>query len=198
MIARYGARLGASVWIVGPVGYLVLEAIAAAAFRDYSYANNYISDLGLTGPRTRLMQLAFCMQGILFLLGATLISGSGRNGRHRFFLGLAVANAVGNCLVGTVHRGGLHAVGALLAILGGNAAVLAGWAVVSSAAWYRNASTMIAALGFLCFLGFAGGTVGMHVGPKGLWERGSVYSILLWQMLTACWVLLGHRNRPDH
>lgn len=184
---------------MGPVGYLLLEAVAAAAFRDYSYANNYISDLGLTGPRTRLMQLAFCMQGTSFLFGALLITGSARSGRHRLFLGLAVANALGNCLVGTVHRGGLHVVGAVLAILGGNAAVLVGRAVVSSSAWYRQTAKAIAAVGFVSFGGFAAGTFGVDLGPKGIWERGSVYTILLWQLLTAFLVLRGHRAAtPDH
>ena len=39
----------AVLWITAGVGYLILEAIAAASFRPpYSYARNYISDLGMT------------------------------------------------------------------------------------------------------------------------------------------------------
>ena len=39
----------AVLWITAGVGYLTLEAIAAASFRpQYSYAHNYIGDLGVT------------------------------------------------------------------------------------------------------------------------------------------------------
>ncbi len=44
------SRLGAAVaWIIGPLTYLTLEAVAAAAFPHYSYAQNFISDLGVGG-----------------------------------------------------------------------------------------------------------------------------------------------------
>ena len=78
---------GAALWVVAAGGYLLLEAVAAAGFEPaYSYANNYISDLGVTGrelvhgrmidsPRANLMHTAFYLQGILFLLGALLIVG---------------------------------------------------------------------------------------------------------------------------
>jgi len=46
---RLCAVSAAVLWITAGVGYLILEAIAAASFRPpYSYAYNYISDLGVT------------------------------------------------------------------------------------------------------------------------------------------------------
>ena len=182
-------RFGAVLWVLGPVVYLVLEAIAAAAFGPaYSYADNYISDLGVAGPDRRLMHVAFCWQGITLLLGAGSITGRPGSGRAHLFLGLAVANAVGNCLVGIFHRGMLHGTGAVLAIVGGNAAILAGWALVNRHGWYPRVSKLVAALGFLCFAGFVS-SLSVQSMPKGAWERGSVYSILLWQLLTAFCVL---------
>ena len=71
---RRSYAVGAAVaWISGGLAYLILEAIAAAAFRPhYSYTHNLISDLGATSPLAWLMNTAFCLQGTLFLVGAIL------------------------------------------------------------------------------------------------------------------------------
>ena len=149
---------GAALWIAGPVTYLVFEGIAAEAFTPaYSYAQNYISDLGITvqgmssgrlidSPRAAWMNTAFCVQGVSFLAGAILIVRGLRSRRPspflKPFLALAAANAVGNILVATVHSGPawgaggptwLHPTGAVLAIVGGNAAIFAGrgWSMAS-------------------------------------------------------------------
>jgi hypothetical membrane protein len=70
---------------VAAVGHLILEAIAAAVFEPvYSYARNYVSDLGVNAgelvhgrmidsPRSYLMHTAFYLQGILFFPEALLI-----------------------------------------------------------------------------------------------------------------------------
>ena len=63
-------------WTSAGLAYLTLEAVAAAAFRPhYSYARNFISDLGIPSddsPLAWLMNTAFCVQGSLFLVGAIL------------------------------------------------------------------------------------------------------------------------------
>lgn len=178
--------------MVGVVGYLILEAVTAAAYvPTYSYARNYISDLGKAGPRAPLMHVAFCLQGSMFLLGALVMVGLPGNRRARLFLGLVTANAVGNILVGTVHSGTVHIAGAALALAGGNAAILAGSEVLAPLQrWYRVTSKIIAALGFLC-LALLVANSGLL--PVGVWERGSAYSIFLWQLLTAA-VLLWRRD----
>ena len=40
-------RLAGALWLLAGVMYLACESIAAAAFPGYSYARNYISDLGV-------------------------------------------------------------------------------------------------------------------------------------------------------
>ncbi|BCZ22170.1 DUF998 domain-containing protein [Mycobacterium senriense] len=199
---------GAALWVVAAVSYLVLEAIAAGAFEPaYSYARDYISDLGLPGgtlvhgrpiysPRAYLMHAAFYLQGILFLLGASLIVGVPDNRRARLFLGAVATNAVGNIVIGTVHGGAVHVAGAVLAIAGGNAAILLGSGVIGPlAAWrrYRGLSKAIAALGLLCLamLMIKSATATTFLLPDGAWERGSVYSITGWQLLTAACLLVG-------
>ena len=197
---------GAALWVVAAVGYLILEAAAAASFEPcYSYARDYISDLGITdggmvrgrmidSPRAYLMQIAFYLQGFLFFAGALLIVGFPDSRRARTFLGLVAVNAVGNIVVGTVHSGTVHVAGAALAIVGGNTAILAGSAVVgrvSSHRWYRNVSKLVAALGLLCLLMLMvnSATMKSNLLPDGASERGSVYSIVMWQLLTAASLL---------
>jgi hypothetical membrane protein len=175
-------RLGAAVaWIVGPLTYLILEAIAAAAFPHYSYARNFISDLGApASPDASLMNAAFCVQGTLFLLGAALLD------RGRLFLALAVANAAGNVLIAIFHSGvAAHAVGAVLAIVGGNAAILAGSSLIGGR--HRTASVALGGFGLLSFACFV--VALKNQTPPAVWERCSVYSITAWELLTAARVL---------
>jgi hypothetical membrane protein len=185
-------RLAAAVaWIVGPLTYLILEAVAAAAFPHYSYAQNFISDLGVAAfPLAWVMNTAFCLQGTLFLVGAVLLD------RARLFLTLAAANALGNILIAIFHSGVAgHAVGAVLAIVGGNTAILAGSRI--GGPLYRRVSKGLGAFGLLSFVVFV--LVLKHVvhAPLGVWERGSVYSILLWQMFTAAWLIARSSRRPN-
>jgi hypothetical membrane protein len=193
--SRLATAAGAVVWVVAPVGYLILEALAAAGFEPtYSYTHNYVSDLAVTGGRAYLMRAAFFLQGILFLLGALLIVRFPDSRRGRLFLGLVAANAVGNIVVGTVHSGKVHVAGAALAIVGGNAAILVGSALVGTAGghrWYRGISKSVAALGLLCLsmLLINSATNSANVLPNGAWERGSIYSITVWQLVSAGWVL---------
>ena len=187
---------GAALWVGGVLGYLGLEAMAAAAYLPaYSYAHNYISDLGKNGPRATSMHAAFYLQGTLFLLGATLIVAIPGNRRDRLFLSLVAANAVGNILVGTVPSGKVHIGAAALALAGGNAAILAGSTLLAPAyRWYRNLSTFIAALGFLCLAMLVANVRQL---PVGMWERGSAYSIFVWQVVTAA-MLVWHRDHYPH
>jgi hypothetical membrane protein len=202
---------GAALWVAAAIGYLVLEAVTAAAFKPgYSYTHNYISDLGLPSgtlargqvfesPRAYLMHAAFYLQGTLFFAGAVLMVGITDNRKARLFLGTAAANAVGNIVVGTVHSGTVHVAGAVLAIAAGNTAIVLGSATIGVAAgprWYLGASKVIAALGSTCLLMLAISVVAGKTAllPDGVWERGSVYSITGWQLLTAACLLIPTRG----
>ena len=187
--------LGAAIaWISGGLAYVIVEAIAAKAFRPhYSYVHNVISDLGVTSS---VMNAAFCVQGTLFLVGAILSVRAFETPKAGPFLTLAAANAVGNILIATFHSGSaaradgtawVHAVGALLAIVGGNAAILAGSLIIGGRPRYRRLSAGLAALGLLSFTMFAIGSkiAAFNVLPPAVWERCSVYSIIAWQVVTA-------------
>ncbi|KAA0102360.1 DUF998 domain-containing protein [Mycolicibacterium sp. P1-18] len=187
-------RIAAACWTLGGAVYLAFEAIAAAAFPGYRYDTNFISDLGRPdSPLSPLMNTAFAVQGTLFLAAAVALTRTRRGPGSRVFVACAAANAVGNVGVAMVPSGGagiawVHVTAATVAIVGGNAAILAGYRLVSESRWYRTASVGIAAVGFLAFALLAVGAVTASttvVLPGAVWERTCVYTIIGWQLLAA-------------
>lgn len=174
-------RAAATAWILGAATYLAAEAVTAAHRPSYSYATDFISELGVPGqPLAALMNLAFGVQGVLLLVGAVLAGGS----RTRIPTGFAAANALGNVLVATVPagQGVLHVAGAALAIAGGNAAAIAG-AALRPGLIYRLISRMLGTIGLFSLTALAGQAwAGVEVLPGPVWERASVYPILAWQV----------------
>lgn len=174
-------RAGAVIWIASAVCYVVVEALAATAIGDYHYARDYISDLGRPdlSPRAALMNAAFVVQAVAFPLGALLVASSRK---ALPFLVFAIVNGVGNVLVALVHSGSgapAHVIGAVLAIVGGNAAILAYGIVTRS-----RASLLVGGIGLATFALFA-----LGLEPVGAWERVSVYAIYGWQAVTGTLLL---------
>ncbi|GAB7066988.1 DUF998 domain-containing protein [Mycobacterium hodleri] len=186
-------RIAAACWAVAGVAYLGLEAITAAAHPGYRYATNFISDLGRPdSPLSPLMNTAFVVQGTLFLAAALALTRTRRGPGRGVFVACAAANAVGNVVVAMVPSGGagiawVHVSAATVAIVGGNAAILAGYRLVSESRWYRLVSAGIAALGLLAFVVLAVGavTASTVILPGAVWERTCVYTIIGWQLLSA-------------
>jgi hypothetical membrane protein len=158
------------------VQYLVLEAVAAAAWTDppYRYAADYISDLGASGsPLAVVMNTAFVVQGAGFLVVALVVAAHVRGPRRFLVAAPAVAHALGNVLVAAFPSStgsAFHLAGAVLAIAGGNlAAVAVG----------NRRLLVLPALGLVSVLLL--GRVGAGE-LDGLWERGGVYSITAWEI----------------
>ena len=210
-------RRAAITWLGAGIIYLALEAFSAAAFPGYSYAKNYISDLGVPlsaagqggamgSPRHLAMNVNFVGHGLLFLLGGIFaFRGGVAAGRARYgFLGLAIVYAIGSTLVGTFHSSAqtiavgpisLHVLGAGLAIIGGNVAIIvAGLNArrLGATNGYGTASVTIGTLGLLCLAILQAGS---PFGLTGLWERGAVYSITLWEIGTGVTYLIATRHQ---
>ncbi|MCK0173538.1 DUF998 domain-containing protein [Mycolicibacterium sp. F2034L] len=187
--STYRPRIAAVAWITGAVVYLGGEAAAAAAWEGYHYANHVISDLGVPGrPLATLMNVAFGVQGAMFLLGAVLA----QRRSARWLTVFGAANAIGNLLVATVHAGAgpLHVVGAALAIVGGNAAAIVG-AGLNGGRSYRISSRLLGAVGLICTAALA---AQVGIVPAAVWERAAVYPIFAWQLLAAGMLLLPARR----
>lgn len=90
-------RAAAGTWLVGAAVYLTAEVVTATGVESYSYLDDYISELGVSG----LMNRAFMLHGVLFLIGAVLVVRSVELGwTGRAFVVAAAVNALGNVGVG--------------------------------------------------------------------------------------------------
>lgn len=208
--------LGAAVLVLNAVQWVASEAVAASAWATpvYSYATNYISDLGVTdcgtkfqdrticSPDHALMNTSFIVQGILFAAGVILLAVPLLTGRvRRVVIALAGAHAVGFLLVGLFHGSangpsyslGLHVGGASVAILCANTIVIMAGSLkgLQLPRAYRVFSIAVGALGLLSEAG-----VGASASTAGLFERGGVYSWLLWSVVTGVSLLVRQARRP--
>jgi len=206
----------AAVLLLSAVQWVVSEAVTAAAWTSpaYSYATNYISDLGvpdcgthyqgrtICSPDHALMNTSFIVQGILFATGVVLLAATLLTGRaRRVVIALAAAHAVGFVLVGLFHGSpdgpgyslALHVGGASVAILCANTiAILAGsLRSLQLPRAYRVFSIAVGALGLL-----SEAFVGASTSTAGIFERGGVYSWLLWSVVTGVSLLVRQLRRP--
>jgi len=191
--------------VVTGVQYLVLEAVAAAAWNDpgYRYAYNYISDLGVPGPRSdsgqrvidsplaAVMNTAFVLQGLGFLVVGLLLAR--HHPRRLPIAAFVVAHAVGNVLVAAFPSStgsSFHVIGATLAIAGGNAAAFTIGTAKGSPLKVVSAVLPVLGLVSILLLGRVGaGEI------DGVWERGGVYSITAWEIAFGVALLVASRRR---
>jgi hypothetical membrane protein len=200
--------------VVSGLGFLLAETVAAAAWQHppYDYVRYFISDLGspqcgpfqgrdVCSPRHGLMNAMFVLQGVLFAAGGGVLSRLLAGRARTAVLGLSLAQGLGVVLVGICHSSPaadadgtalVHGAGAVLAILGGNAA-----AVVTGLAWRRAGRRAAGTAGIvLGGLGLAGALVlfgTWSLVPPGVPERVAVYPFQAWQVMAGALLL---RARP--
>jgi hypothetical membrane protein len=207
-----GTGLSVVLWILGGVGWLTGEAITAAAYPRYSYATNYISDLGvpevgsfqgraIDSPLHAVMNTTFIGHGILFGLAGVLVAVLVRSASRRVRAAVGVLAAlhfVGILLVGLFHGSEasvesgaivLHVSGAAVAILSGNVlAIVAGTgsSALRAPRAYRVVSVVLGVVGIvsLVMLLVDSSSSVVDVFPDGVWERASVYTIVAWELMT--------------
>lgn len=197
---RTTLAVGAAIWVAAAISYVVLEFLAAVAVPGYSYSEQYISALGVPAwsPRAYLINAAFVVQGVLFVMGALLVVLAVRARTSGVvFVVLTVVAAGGDFLIAIVYGGSplwndgyerLHGLGATLAICGGNAAILAGTAVAGRAVAvraYRLIGVLIGIAGLVIFAMLQNYTHwAIDYAPIGAVERACVYTIMIWQLFT--------------
>ena len=213
-------RVAAACWILAGVVYVATEAVAAAAFPGYSYATNYISDLGIPqvetfggraidSPLHAVMNTGFVLHGVSFVAAALLAAPVLGTTYRRTFLALAVTHGIGIVLVGVVHGGqvnadnglgAVHGIGAVMAIVGGNlTAIVAGLAARRSAV-LRQVGAVCVTLGVVGLLAAVAlvldsGSASVEVLPDGAWERLAVYTITVFELLVGVVTLARLRHR---
>jgi hypothetical membrane protein len=219
-LARTNRLVAAGLWLAAAAVYLLAEGVSAAAFSPpYSYAQNYISDLGVAvcgqsfggraicSPFHDLMNTGFIIQGLLFFAAAVFAARAVTSRARYALVALAAVNCIGISLVGVFHEAAAtqanttlkyHVLGAFLAIVAGNATALASSALsrdLGLPLFHRMASVILSIVGVvglvMLIVAQARGTVTLV--PDGVWERTSVYTITAWEVVTGVGLLSGRR-----
>lgn len=179
---RFGhARIGGLAWLAC-VQFFAAEAVAAAAFRGYSYRLDYISDLGAEGsPRHALMNASFMLQGALIAVGVASAWRELGAGRLALFgkACLAVC-AAGVFLVGAAPEDVAprwHYLGATANLAGCNLGALA-LGLAHSARSVRRAGAFAGGLGLAACAALGAQSYGSL--GVGVVERLAAYPFLVW------------------
>ena len=218
MNSRATARTAGAFWVAAALVYLAGEAVTAAAFPGYSYATNYISDLGvpevgeyqgrfIDSPLSLVMNIAFVASGALFFAAAILAFRATATGPRKTFLVLSGIYGIGIAVVGLIHGsqasadsglGAFHVIGAAMAIIGGNlVAITASVASRRPNAGYSRVALALGVVGLvaLVMLQVDSRSADVTILPDGIWERIAVYTVTAWQLLTGI-QLLASRKVP--
>lgn len=183
--------------IVGSVYYIIAEAISAAFFKA-SISNTYIfhtiSELGIPNADSPLFWL---MNSAFILIGLTLIFANFYRFRDYIlrnrviFYILTIVTGFGVIIVGLVHGGNpltmsYHALGAVMAILGGNVLLMIVSRSMDGFGRFQKATLVLGIIGFAAFWI-------MFFGMDSIWmpvfERLSVYTLVIWSFLAGIFLL---------
>lgn len=218
-----GCTAPAVLWLLAGLGWLIGEAVTASAFPGYSYATNYISDLGvpdiapfqgrsIDSPLSAVMNLTFIGHGVLFAAAGLLAARAFHSDARRVasaVAALSVAHGIGIVLVGSFHGSqasvddgtiALHVIGAAVAIIAGNLVAIvagAGTSKLGVPRMYRIVSIGLGVVGLMCLvmLTVDSSTTAFDILADGVWERASVYTVIAWEILTGATLLAGRRLR---
>ena len=183
--------------IIGSLYYLLAEVISAAFFKA-SISNTYIfhtiSELGIpngNSPLFWLMNSAFILIGLTLLLGNFYKLKDLIIKNKSIFYIFTLITAFGVIIVGLVHGGntltsGYHTLGAVMAILGGNILLVLISRFMGEFGNYQKATLLLGIIGLIAFwvMFFNIQSIYMPV-----FERLSVYTLILWSFMTGIFLL---------
>lgn len=189
--------VGPLVWVLS-VQYFAAQIIAAVAWpTPYSWAFNFISDLGNTAcapyagryvcsPQHGLMNASFIMLGVTMALGSLLIYQEFQRSRASLIgFSLMALAGFGTILVGAFPENTvilLHGIGAFLALGVGNLSlIILALAIKQARKSFRIYTFISGTLSIIAFLLFITGTY-LAIGP-GTIERIVSYPQTVWLIL---------------
>ena len=191
------SKVAGYVFIIGSLYYIIAEAISATFF-NASIFNTYIfhtiSELGIPNGNSPLFWL---MNSSFILIGLTVIFGDFYKFKDcivknkAVFYILTLITGLGVIIVGLIHGGnpltsGYHTLGAVMAILGGNVLLLFISRSMGDFGAYQKITLALGIFGFIAFwiMFFIMGSIYMPV-----FERLSVYTMIVWCFLTGLYLL---------
>ena len=190
------SKVAGMILILGSLYYIIAEAISATFFNDSlfsTYIFHTISELGIPNFNSPLFWL---MNSAFILIGLTLIFGNfykfkdciAKN-KTVFYI-LTLITSVGVIIVGLIHGGnpltlGYHALGAVMAILGGNILLIVISRSMRDFSGYQKITLVLGVIGLIAFwvMFFNMGNVYMPV-----FERISVYTLIVWSLLSGLYL----------
>lgn len=195
-------KVAGIVLLIGSLYYLIAEAISATFF-NASLFNTYlfhtISELGIpngNSPLFWLMNSAFILIG-LALLFAVFYKFKDFIVKNNIIISIfTFITSIGVIVVGLIHGGnpltlGYHAMGAVMAILGGNILLVLISRSMEDFGKYQKATLILGIIGLAAFwiMFFSMGSIYMPV-----YERLSVYPLIVWSFLTGIFLLLNNNS----
>lgn len=190
------SKVAGMILILGSLYYIIAEAISATFFNDSlfsTYIFHTISELGIPNFNSPLFWL---MNSAFILIGLTLIFGNFYKFKYcitknkTVFYILTLITSVGVIIVGLIHGGnpltlGYHALGAVMAILGGNILLIVISRSMRDFSGYQKITLVLGVIGLIAFwvMFFNMGNVYMPV-----FERISVYTLIVWSLLSGLYL----------
>ena len=191
------SKVAGIVFVMGSLYYLIAEAISATFF-NASFFNTYvfhtISELGIPNANSPLFWL---MNSAFILIGLTLIFGNFYKFKDfiiknkTIFYIFTLITSIGVIIVALIHGGnpltsGYHTLGAVMAILGGNILLVLISRSMAEFGIYQKITLILGVIGLIVFwiMFFNMGSIYMPV-----FERLSVYTLIIWSFVTGVYLL---------
>ncbi len=191
------SKVAGIVFIIGSLYYMVAEAVSAAFFHVSifnAYVFHTISELGIpneNSPMFWLMNSAFIFIGLTLIFGYLYKFNEFVVKNRIICFILTVVSGLGVIIVGLIHGGNpltmsYHALGAVMAILGGNLLLIIVSRSMADFGKFQKISLILGVIGLISFwiMFFNMGSVYMPV-----FERLSVYTLILWIFSTGFFLL---------
>jgi len=190
-------KVAGIVFIIGSLYYILAEAVSATFF-NASIFNTYIfhtiSELGIPNANSPLFWL---MNSAFILIGLTLIFGNFYKLKELIiknkiiFYIFTLITSVGVIIVGLIHGGnpltsGYHTLGAVMAILGGNILLVLISKSMVEFETYQKITLVLGVFGIIVFWVMF---FNMASSYMPVFERLSVYTLILWSFITGVYLI---------
>ena len=190
-------KVAGIVFILGSLYYFIVEVISATFFND-SLINTYlfhtISELGIPSANSPVY---FLMNSAFIIIGLTLLFGNFYKfkdfiikNKSVFFI-FTLITSLGVIIVGFIHGGnpltsGYHTCGAVMAILGGNILIVLISKSMNEFKIYQKITLILGLIGIVVFwiMFFY-----MEISYMPVFERFSVYTLILWSFITGLFLM---------
>lgn len=195
-------KVAGIVILIGSLYYIIAEAISATFF-NASLFNTYvfhtISELGIpngNSPLCWLMNSAFILIGLALIFCVFYKFKDFIVKNNIIIYIFTFITSIGVIIVGLIHGGnpltlGYHAMGAVMAILGGNILLVLISRSMNDFGKYQKVTLLLGIMGLVAFwiMFFSMGSIYMPV-----YERLSVYTLIVWSFLTGTFLLLNDNS----